>query len=373
MILKNTGYAALAEHIKNSISRVIIYGAGMIGQIVVPYVIAKYDLFQYIECYVDQDKSKQKQKITVGSYKYSVKTPEVLLNTNGNMILLITNSKFFEVIDFLDKIPELDHTEGYIVPMMQIYEQHFTEKIVISRFCERQMIPKKIHYCWFGKKELPEFLQKCMDSWKRLCSDYEMICWNEDNYDVSRIPYMKEAFERGKYGFVTDVVRLDILYRYGGIYIDTDVTLLKNLDELLYQEAFLGVEKWGNINTGGCCGAVKHHPMIKKMLDYRSKFHFLREDGSLNIETNGWYETMPFLKAGMRIDNTMQRIKDVTIYPSGVFHPYDYMSCTSCVEEYTYAIHHFYGGWMEESDLENRKHTQERYSEILERIGDIDR
>lgn len=368
MILRNTGYADLAEHIKNSASRVIIYGAGMIGQIVVPYMITKYNLFRYVDCYVDKDKRKQMQKIAAGPYKYTVKAPDILQEIDDKVILLITNSNFFEVIDFLDKIPELNHTEGYIIPMMQIYEQQSAEKISVSKFREKQIIPKTIHYCWFGKKEMPGFLQKCVDSWRSVCPGYEIICWNEDNYDVSRIPYMEEAFEKKKYGFVTDVARLDILYRYGGIYIDTDVTLLRNLDGLLYQDAFTGVEKWGNINTGGCCGAVKHHLMIKKMLDYRSGFHFMREDGSLNIETNGWYETMPFLKAGMRVDNTMQRIEDVTIYPSGVFHPYDYMSCESHLEEYTYAIHHFYGGWMEKSDLENRKKTQERYGKMLERM-----
>lgn len=368
MILRNTGYAALAKHIKESASHVIIYGAGMIGQIVVPYMIKKYNLFQYVYCYIDSDKRKQKQKIMIGSHEYAIKAPEILSRENEKMILLITNSKFFEVIDFLDTIQELKYTEAYIIPLMQIYEQKITERISMKRFTEEQRIPKKIHCCWFGDRRLPEFLQKCMDTWSALCPDYEIICWNEENYDVSRIPYTKEAFEQKKYGFVTDVARLDILYRYGGIYMDTDVTLLKNLDKLLYQDAFMGVEKWGNINTGGSCGAVKNHPMIKEMLDYRSAFHFLRKDGSMNLETNGWYETIPFLKAGMKIDNTMQRIRNVTIYPSSVFHPYDYMSCESRIEECTYAIHHFYGGWMDRSDLENRKNTQEQYRRILERI-----
>lgn len=368
MILRNARYAALAEYIKNNGKQIIIYGAGMIGRIVVPYMVQKYNLFQYVDCYIDKDKRKQGREIEIGPHKYTVKDPEILSDINVRAILLITNSKFFEVIDFLDKIPELQHTEGYIIPMIQIYEQRFAEKITIQRFRKRQMIPKRIHYCWFGEKEMPEFLRKCVSSWQKLCPDYELLCWNNDNYDVSRIPYAREALEQKRYGFVTDAARLDILYRYGGIYMDTDVTLLKNLDELLYQEAFLGVEKWGNINTGGCCGTIKHHPMIKKMLDFRSEFHFIQEDGSLNMETNGWYETVPFLSAGMQIDNTLQRIGEVTIYPSGVFHPYDYMSCECYFEEYTYAVHHFYGGWMEKGDLENRRNTQERYGKILERI-----
>lgn len=368
MILRNSDYQTLAEKIKHQNSRVMIYGAGMIGQIVVPYFIKKYHLFQYIDGYVDMDRRKQSREIPVGLYQYKVHPPEILADVKENTVLLVTNSKFYEVVKFLDEIPQLNGTEAYLIPVMQLSAKKPAQDISVKRYTSGQVIPRKIHYCWFGRKDMPEFLQKNIDTWERLCPGYEIIRWDEDNYDVSKIPFMREAFEQKRYGFATDVARLDILYRYGGIYMDTDVTLLKGLDELLYQEAFVSVEKWGNINTGGGCGAVQYHPMIKKMLEFRSGFHFLLADGSHNTETNGLYETAPFVEAGMRIDNTAQRVEGVTVYPSSVFHPYDYLSCQNELQEDTFGIHHFYGGWMGKEDLQNRKNTQEKYEKILERI-----
>jgi hypothetical protein len=253
--------------------------------------------------------------------------------------------------------------------MMQIHAVEHTESIVFERRFQNQMIPKKIHYCWFGGKELPDFLKRCIESWRVCCPDYELIEWNENNYDVGRHRFTQEAYEHNRYGFVTDVARLDILYENGGIYLDTDVTLLKNLDDMLYQPGFTGVEKWGNINTGGGCGFVTGHPMLKKMLDYRDRFSFVMEDGSFNIETNGMYETVPFLEAGFKPDNSLQIVDDVTVYPSYVQHPYDYMSCEMSKKEATVSVHHFFGGWMEEDDRANRQKTQDEYKDILVRIG----
>ena len=118
------------------------------------------------------------------------------------------------------------------------------------------MIPKKIHYCWFGSGELPDKDKKNIENWKKLCPDYEIIRWDESNYDYKKNKYMKQAYKSKKWGFVPDYARLDILYHHGGIYLDTDVELVRNLDILRYQRAFCGVEKWGNINLGGCSGAV---------------------------------------------------------------------------------------------------------------------
>lgn len=368
MILKNNDYASLANDIKENAKRVMIYGAGMIGQIVVPYFVKAYNLYDYVDCFIDADKRKKGQKIYIDSREYEIKTPDYLETYRENQIILITNSKFFPILKFLDSIHSLDEAEGYIVPMMQIHEIDAAEPIHIERLSRESLIPQKIHYCWFGGKDLPEFLQKCIQSWRQVCPDYEIIEWNEKNYDVNRHRFTREAYEKKKYGFVTDMARLDILYENGGIYLDTDVTLLQSLDDCLYQNGFIGVEKWGNVNSGGGCGFIKNHPMVKKILDYRDQFSFILEDGSLNIETNGMYETRPFLEAGFKPNNTLQIIEGVTVYPSYVNHPYDYMSCEMLKKESTLSVHHFWGGWMEEDDRLNRMNTQEEYRKIVNRI-----
>ena len=355
MNLKNTGYAELAKSIRDKNSRIYIYGAGMIGQIVVPYIIETYKLHDYVECYVDADIRKMGKMVAIGSSEYEIRSPEILSAISSNAVILLTNSKFYPVIGFLDKIAALKDTDCYIVPMMQKIEQ-------------RTRIPKIIHYCWFGGQEMPDFLKKCIASWSDICPKYEIRRWDESNYDVNKYSYTKQAAESGKYGFITDVARLDILYEYGGIYMDTDVKLLKSFDDLQFHKGFVGVERWGNINSGGGIGAVPHHPMIKEMLDYRLKYSFLHEDGTQNIETNGLYETMPFIRHGMRVDNTLQIINDMVVYPASVFHPYDYMSGEENIEDNTISIHYFYGGGMEEEDRKNRANTLDKYKDILKRI-----
>lgn len=356
MNLKSPDYIELVNNVRTKNSHIIIYGAGMIGQIVVPYIINAYCLHDYVECYVDMDGRKIGKKVVIGYNEYEIRSPDSLKSISENTVILLTNSKFCPVIDFLEKIEALSGIDCYIVPLMQMIEQ-------------KPMIPKTIHYCWFGLKGMPDFLKECIESWYRFCPDYEIIRWDETNFEVSKYDYTKQAFENKKFAFVADLARLDILYQHGGIYMDTDVKLLKPLDELLNQKGFVGVEKWGNINSGGGIGAVPHHPMIREMLDYRLKFPFLLDDGSFNIETNGFYETTPFIRHGMRIDNSLQVINGFTIYPSSVFHPYDYISHEERIKNNTVSIHHFYGGWMEEEERKDRIDTQGKYKEIINRIN----
>lgn len=369
MKLKNADYDTLSKKIKSEDKRIIVYGAGMIGQIIIPHLIGNYDLINHLDCFIDADKRKKGRKISVCGNEYCITTPDYLETIGENYIILITNSKFYPIVRFLDGIENLNNIEGYIIPMMQIYELKKAESIEIKRKSDKPLIPAKIHYCWFGRGEKPNFLKKCIDSWKQCCPEYEIIEWNEDNYDVNRHNYTREAYAHKKYGFVSDFARLDILYENGGIYFDTDVTLEKNLDDLLYQEAFIGVEKWGNVNTGGGCGFVAGHPMLKEMIEYRDSFHFEMEDGSLNIETNGMYETKPFLEQGFKPCNSMQEIGGVTIYPAYINHPYDYMSCEMTKKAATISVHHFYGGWMEEDDKKNRENTQSEYIDIIVRAS----
>lgn len=371
MILKNSSFNDLTQKVISCNQKIVIYGAGMIGQIIVPHIIKKYSLYDNVTCFIDMDKNKIGQKITVEHCSYPIKSAEYLNEINSNSIILVTNSKFIPVINFLDSIPSLASVETYIIPVMQLSEANSfpDETEYVSRRCEKQLIPKKIHYCWFGRKPLPTFLKKCIDSWKQLCPDYEIIEWNEDNYNVLRHAYTKQAYEKRRFGFVTDVARLDILYEYGGIYLDTDVMLLKSLNDLLYQEGFIGTEKWGNINSGGGCGFSAGNSMLKELIDYRDSFSFVRPDGSVNTETNGMYETAFFSKHGFIPDNSLQIINDITIYPSYVFHPYDYMSSEIRMKKSTISVHHFYGGWMSEDDKQNRENTQKEYTKILNRMN----
>ena len=158
------------------------------------------------------------------------------------------------------------------------------DKILI----DRQRIPKVIHYCWFGRNEKPNLFYKCFESWKKYCPDYEIIEWNEDNFDINMIPYVKEAYEAKKWAFVADYARLWIVYHYGGIYLDTDVELLRPLDNLLASEAFFGSEDEKSIATGLGFGARKGNNVVKCMLLDYSDQHFKNKDGTYDL-TTCWY------------------------------------------------------------------------------------
>lgn len=368
MVLKNSKYSDFAEMLKREGEKIIIYGAGMIGQVVVPSILEQYGLENKVLFFVDRDVRKVGQRIKVGNVDYDIKSPDVLYEMKENIKILVTNSNFHPILEFLDSVSALEKTEVFLLPVMQLSELQKGESKSIKRMSKQPLIPKKIHYCWFSGNPIPNSLQKCMDSWREKCPDYEIICWNEKNYDVNKRRYTAEAYANQKYGFVSDVARWDILYEHGGIYLDTDVELCQTLDELLYQEAFVGTEKWGNINSGGGCGAIAHHPMIKKLLEERDDVVFVNEDGSFNLDTNGIYETKVFLEKGYTVNNKTQIINNVTVYSPQVFHPYDYVSCERNDIQDTISVHYFSGTWMDEKTIKNRVKTQEKYMEVLRRI-----
>lgn len=368
MKVRYDSYFDMANKIRSDKRSVVVYGAGMIGQIVIPYIINEYQLGDNLLFYIDRDKKKQKSSIRIGNRDYLIESPDKLKELSPDTVLLITNSNYSPVVKMLDEIENLENNDAYIVPILQVLNTHRDmEKNVIKTSMVPQ-IPKKIHYCWFSGCPMPDYLNKCIESWHKFCPDYEIIKWDESNYDVEKNLYMKQAYEMKKWGFIPDIARLDILYEHGGIYLDTDVEVIRSLDELLYQSAFVGVEKWGNINMGGCSGAVPKHPMLKKLLDFRIDECFIMQDGSINQTTCGYYETMPFIKLGMKPNNTIQQIENMTIYSSDFFHPYDYMSGETHITENTFSIHHFNGGWLDNESVKERKRTMNLYKQMLERM-----
>lgn len=201
------------------------------------------------------------------------------------------------------------------------------------------MIPKKIHYVWLGKGEKNDRIKKCIESWKKYLPDYEIIEWNEDNFDIEYNDFTKQSYELKKYAFTSDVIRLYALYKEGGIYMDTDVEVYKPLDEFLKEEGFTGFE---NINYPVCAtmGAEKGNPIIKLMLDYYNCIDFKKyddwKDYIRNQETSTCiYSNILGLLGIDRQRNEKQQIKHFTIYPRSYFFTKD--------EGYTY--HSFNGSW----------------------------
>lgn len=217
------------------------------------------------------------------------------------------------------------------------------------------MIPKIIHYCWFGRGPLPELAQKCIASWKKYLPDYEIKEWNEDNFDVNIIPYTAEAYKAKKYAFVSDYARFWILYQYGGIYFDTDVEVIRPIDDIIYRGNFMGFEtdasKDGSdaasVAPGLGLGVNPGLGIIKKMLDFYEGRHFEFIPGGIGQLTIVHITTEVLLKAGLKQQHGIQQVNDMWIYPAEYFCPINLKTGRIHVRPNTRTIHHYAGTWQD--------------------------
>lgn len=209
------------------------------------------------------------------------------------------------------------------------------------------MIPKVIHYCWFGGNPKPDTVIKCINSWKRFCPDYEIKEWNEDNFDINIIAYVREAFEHKKWAFVSDYVRLYALYNYGGIYMDTDVEVVKNIDQFLEHECFGGYET-DNIISSALIGCSKKNEWIGYLLSFYNNKHFVKKDGILDLTTNTLtISRMTEERYKIALDGEFTNIDNkIIIYPKQYFCPKLPGRSKIKITSNTYAIHHFDCSWV---------------------------
>ena len=227
------------------------------------------------------------------------------------------------------------------------------------------MIPKKIHYCWFGRNPKSELALKCIESWKQKLPDYEMIEWNEDTFDINENVFCKEAYEAKKWAFVTDYVRLKVLYDYGGIYMDTDVEVLDSLEDFLSNRAFSGFEDNCSVPTGIMASEAKH-PFFAELLAYYNNRHFTLEDGTYDVTTNVQIITETASNKGLRLDNTMQVVEDFAFYPNDYFCPMSWKTRKLNITKNTKTIHHFAGSWLSEDIRKSNK----RYQFVVRLFGE---
>ena len=214
------------------------------------------------------------------------------------------------------------------------------------------MIPKIIHYCWFGRNPLPESAVKCINSWKKFFPDYEIKEWNEENFDVNIIPYTREAYEAKKYAFVSDYARMWILYHYGGLYFDTDVEVIKSMDDIVARGPFMGIEveakgdEYPLVAPGLGLGAEPMMGLYRNIMDYYAPLHFLSEDGSMNQVTVVKHVTNVLADNGLKQTNELQEVCGVWIYPREYFNPLDDNTGKLVVTENTRSIHWYTKTWL---------------------------
>ena len=246
------------------------------------------------------------------------------------------------------------------------------------------MIPKIIHYCWFGRNPLPESAKKCIDSWRKFLPDYEIKEWNEDNFDVNIIPYTQQAYEAKKYAFVSDYARFWILYHHGGVYFDTDVEVIRPMDDIIEKGPFMGREKGAfikdicdntitvqgdaglgvapglglGVNPGLGLGVNPGLGLYKEFLDLYDSLKFKNEDGTLNTKTIVSYTTEILLNHGLNENNDApQEVAGVWVYPPDVFCPMDHTQANKItVTERTVSIHLYDCSWINHNTMRYKLH-----------------
>lgn len=220
-------------------------------------------------------------------------------------------------------------------------------------------IPKVINYCWFGGNPLPPLAIKCIGSWRKYFPDYEIKEWNENNFDINMISYIRDAYAAKRYAFVSDYARFWILYHEGGLYFDTDVEVVKPMSDIIMKGPFMGREKKNDtispIAPGLGLGIYAGHELYKELLDFYSNLEFILPNGSYNKKTIVEYTTEFLEKYGLSSNDKLENVKGIWIYPTEYFCPLNYITGELSITDNTYTIHHYMASWISKSELLYKK------------------
>lgn len=359
--LLNCRWNELADKLEGK--KIYCFGSGSQAEWL-SYEICHLHFAEKISAFVDNNLDKQGSFIRLDGIHIPIISFEKFVRQRDvNTVMLITSMYYSAMIDQMDREPLLDGLECYI----EVFLEETIEKACFEKESTPvEKIPKRIHYCWFGKQDIPNQYVKYMESWKRFCPDYEIVRWDESNYDYSKEEYTRQAYKAGKWAFVSDYARLDIVYTYGGIYLDVDVEIVRNLDPLLMNQMFCGFEKGNCINTGLGFGAVRGFEPLRSMRETYENVAFINSDGTLNLTACTKYQT-DFLKAqGLKRNGKQQLVNGIKVYPRTVLAPYDFFGVSNQFSDMTFTIHHYAATWFETE--KNKKALVQKNREIEQRI-----
>ena len=319
-----------------------------------------------IEGIIDNYSYLDKKTMNIDGIAVEIVSIEKFIQVYDNKcVVLITTLSFDEVIKQLDSIELFHGMDCYI----EFFIRHYTEytDIKIEHRREEELIPRKIHYCWFGGKELPYQYEAYIESWRKYCPDYEIIRWDETNYNIHKNTYISQAYDNKKWAFVTDYARVDILYEHGGIYLDTDVELLKPFDEFLRWRMFCGFESSNLVSWGIGFGAVKGEKILKDVRDVYNHMKFVHSDGSFNMITCPIIQSNVLKQHGFDLNGQFQVLDEAAIYPKEFFAPLDYLNGFGQITDHTHSIHHYAATWTSAEQQIHRSNLEQRIAQVRKR------
>ncbi|MDD3415222.1 MAG: glycosyltransferase [Lachnospiraceae bacterium] len=337
-------FQEFAVYVTKNNKKIICYGAGMLPLYIEP-IMKQWNLLDLVSLFIDNNMVKQGKNLQYGSKKILIENLAYLKQLSPNdFVILITAEKYEELYFYMEKEINLKKWKVFAYPLLNI---SLFQKMYLDRIQKEnnKKIPKIIHYTWFGKNEKNLLNQSCIDSWKKYCPDYKVIEWNESNYDVYKNRYIKQAYERKKWAYVSDYARLDILYENGGIYFDTDVELIKNIDELLTYDAFICFGEWPVPNSGAGIGCSKGNTIVKEMMSTRENISFVQENNDDDTFTNSNYEMKILQKHGFTMDFQYQSNENMTLLPTDIIAPVSRTGSNMFITNRTVGIHYCNNSW----------------------------
>jgi hypothetical protein len=356
MALKTCSFQAFLNKIKKEDKRILCYGAGMLPRYLEPFFTVS-GIGERIDFFLDGNPEKAGQLVPMGGRSLPVCTMESLKGLNRERYLLLITAEYDrEISKQLEHRTELEGWEWYSWPLLNLsaflqsrqrgslhraLSPDRTEAAAVGE------IPRVLHYTWFGRGEKSPLHRKCIESWKRVCPEYEIREWNEENYSVFGNTYLRQAYETGKWAYVSDFARLDILYRHGGIYLDADVELKHSIEALNRGSGFVCAGEWPVPNSGAGIGCRPGHPLLKEMLEVRRKKPFLDRQGRPDACTNSNYEMEILLKHGFAMDFTSQCREDFFFYSADWIAPNSGQGTEAYVTDRTLGIHYCNNSWRE--------------------------
>ena len=349
-MLKLYSVSELVDRLNNS-SKIFIFGTGKRLELLQHLIDFRVFGEKAIKL-LDNSRNRQGTCIYIGGRECVVSgLDEAQRETDDNTVVIITPEIVYtDIYDQITQIPDFNRCDIVCLTHVIAIESDLRglkRKAYINSI-GKQKIPKVIHYCWFGGKEIPDRYKEWMDSWRSFCPDYEIIQWNEKNYDINKNRYMKDAYDEKKWGFVPDYARLDIVNTYGGIYLDTDVEIIRNFDDLLYDNAYMGFQSDELVNLGHGFASTSDNELLHEMLEQYETLEFISKNGVLNMLPSPYYQTEVLKRNGLKLNGEQQIIKETVIYPEKMFCAKSAVTMATKILDYTHSIHHFDGSWSDD-------------------------
>lgn len=353
------------ENIFTLYPKIVLFGAGSLTD----NMFRAYKDFAFeekVDYILDNDPGKDGKKILVNGKEVNLISVESFSRLGyKDYALLIMPVFMLDIVKQLDKMKEFDGVTTYIYPFLM--SRHSSGQFPI-RHTQKPQIPKTIHYCWFGGNPLPEKYKRNIESWRKHCPDYEIVEWNESNYDVKKNRFMRQAYEKKRWEYVSDYARKDIIFQYGGLYFDTDVEFIRPIDDLLYHEFFIGRDDVANIASGAGFGAAKGNDLMKAFRDDYDKYMFVDSSGRIVGKVCGIYETAFFVKYGYQPNNKIQILDgECTVFPKEVLCPISWIGMPDRYTENTLTVHKYDDLLIDSHGKENAPAKRKEIEEIMER------